>query len=146
MRSYKLLRLSILSLHFIPDSLKTCFLIDDDEDDREIFQLALAQIGETFNCITSDNCPEALENLRNGSLSPDYIFLDLNMPVVSGRDCLIEIRKISRFNDTPVLIFTTSSIVKDKEDTMSLGATAFITKPSKISTLSILLKEILSVK
>jgi CheY-like chemotaxis protein len=86
----------------------------------------------------------ALETLKKGDLNPDYIFLDLNMPVLTGRDCLIEIRKLTRFKQTPVLIYTTSSGEKDKEDVIKLGATSFITKPNKVSVLTSVLKEILN--
>ncbi len=124
--------------------MKTCFLIDDDEDDRDIFQIALRELDHKVNCVTSDNCVDALDALRAGSLHPDYIFLDLNMPVVTGRECLVEIRKLPAFQKIPVMIYTTSSAQKDKEDVMKLGATSFIIKPNKISLLTPLLKEILS--
>jgi CheY-like chemotaxis protein len=124
--------------------LKTCFLIDDDEDDRDIFELALGQLGAKFRFVTSESCIAALETLRNGELNPDYIFLDLNMPVVTGRECLVEIRKLAKFQTTPVLIYTTSSVQKDKEDVMRLGATSFITKPNKVSALTLVLREVLN--
>jgi CheY-like chemotaxis protein len=123
--------------------LKTCFLIDDDEDDREVFQLALHQIDRDFIFICSDDGREAIDKLKNGELNPDYIFLDLNMPLLSGRDCLIEIRKMSKFADVPVMMYTTSSDTNDKEECLKLGANAFITKPNKISELTEILKEIL---
>lgn len=118
-------------------------MIDDDEDDRDIFELALQQLGPKFKCVTSESCSEALEALKTGDLNPDYIFLDLNMPLISGRECLAEIRKLSKFQNTPVVIYTTSSVPKDKEDVMRLGATSFITKPSKISVLKDVLKDVL---
>jgi CheY-like chemotaxis protein len=124
--------------------LKTCLLIDDDEDDRGIFELALRQLDQKFKCVTLDSGTQALETLKKGDLNPDYIFLDLNMPLITGRDCLIEIRKLSRFKQTPVLIYTTSSGEKDKEDVIKLGATSFITKPNKVSVLISVLREILN--
>ncbi|HEU5148257.1 MAG TPA: response regulator, partial [Chryseosolibacter sp.] len=90
--------------------MKTCFLIDDDEDDRDIFELALQQLGQKFRCVTSESCQDALNSLKNGDIDPDYIFLDLNMPLVSGRECLGEIRKLPKFESTPVVIYTTSSV------------------------------------
>ncbi len=120
--------------------LKTCFLIDDDEDDRDIFLLALEDLGTKFNCVMADNCVEALQMLRDGTVKPDYIFLDLNMPVLSGRECLVEIRKMHQFDKTPVLIYTTSSVPADVEDMINLGATSFITKPNKISALTNVIK------
>jgi CheY-like chemotaxis protein len=126
------------------DQSKTCFLIDDDEDDREIFQMALDDLNGKFSCVMSDNCMDALDRLREGNLHPDYIFLDLNMPVVTGRECLVEIRKMHQFDTTPVLIYSTSSVPSDIDDMMKLGATSFITKPNKISVLTNVLKEVLT--
>lgn len=123
---------------------KTCFLIDDDEDDRDIFQLALRDVDGKFNCVMADNCLDALERLREGKLSPDFIFLDLNMPVLTGRECLVEIRKMRQFEKTPVLIYTTSSVSRDRDEVMKLGATSFITKPNKISLLTDVLKKVLT--
>lgn len=127
------------------NQLKTCFLIDDDEDDRDIFQIALEQLDRPFTCVMADNCMDALKRLRSGTLHPDYIFLDLNMPVLTGRECLIEIRKMREFQETPVMIYTTSSVKEDKEEVMKLGATSFITKPNRVSLLTAVLKEVLTV-
>ena len=124
--------------------MRTCFLIDDDEDDRDIFELALQQLGQNYKCVTSKSWSDALEILKKDDVNPDCIFLDLNMPLVSGRECLIQIRKLAKFRQTPVVIYTTSSEQKDKEDVMQLGATSFVTKPNKISVLSNILKEVLN--
>jgi DNA-binding response OmpR family regulator len=113
---------------------KVCFLIDDDEDDREIFQLALNRVAGVL-CITSQNGKEALEKLSDENFNPDFIFLDLNMPLVNGRECLQGIRKIKRFKKTPVFIYTTSTQEADKITLEKLGATGFITKPTSINDL-----------
>ena len=113
---------------------KICFLIDDDEDDREIFQLALDQI-RGIKGVMSHNGKEALKMLDDNSFTPDFIFLDLNMPLLSGKECLQEIRKIPRLHSVPVFIYTTSSRDDDKVEIEKLGATGFITKPSKLINL-----------
>lgn len=124
--------------------LKTCLLIDDDEDDRDIFELALKDVGKNVKFVASDDCSKALRMLREGELNPDYIFLDLNMPVVTGRECLVQIRKLRTFDKTPVVIYTTSSVQKDKDDVLRLGATSFLTKPNKVSALTQVLKDVLA--
>jgi len=119
-----------------------CLLIDDDQDDQEIFTLALEESGLNMQCITCNNTSEALQKLINpGDFLPDYIFLDLNMPRINGIQFLTEIKKISRLQHIPVVIYSTSSHPKDKEATQKLGAAAFITKPSGIKELSVLLKD-----
>lgn len=116
---------------------KTCFLIDDDEDDQEIFALALREADASIRCVTANDGVEALHKLeQDKTFVPDYIFLDLNMPLMNGKECLREIRKHTHLRDVPVIIFSTSSEPRDIEETRRLGANDFITKPPLISSLS----------
>jgi len=116
---------------------KTCFLIDDDEDDQEIFTLALREADASIKCVTASDGVEALAKLADDkTFIPDYIFLDLNMPLMNGKECLREIRKQSHLKGVPVIIFSTSSEPHDIEETRKLGANDFITKPPLISSLS----------
>ncbi|EJL61632.1 response regulator [Flavobacterium sp. CF136] len=113
-----------------------CFLIDDDEDDREIFSLALSAANSSSTYVTATNGEDALRILEDQpDYIPDFIFLDLNMPFMDGRSCLKELRKISKLRDVPVIMFTTSSYSKDIEDTLKLGASHYLIKPSSLNGL-----------
>lgn len=122
--------------------MQTCLLVDDDDDDQEIFNLALEDANPTMNCITAKDGIEALSILKANSFTPDYIFLDLNMPLMDGKECLREIRKMQHLNHVPVIIFSTSSAQRDMMETKQLGATSFITKPPLISLLATKLNEV----
>lgn len=123
----------------------TLLLIDDDADDQEIFSIALQNINSLIRFVISDNCKDALEKLSKDKMfKPDFIFLDLNMPGMSGSQCLAEIKKQSRFKHIPVIIYTTSSGQRDKDETKKLGADYFLTKPTDINKLITILKKILS--
>lgn len=115
---------------------KTCFLIDDDVDDQEIFIMALDQLDMQFHCTVANNGNEALQKLKRESVLPDYIFLDLNMPRMNGKECLKELKKNERLQNIPVIIYTTSSSKADMEDTLKLGAAGFITKPFSLKELT----------
>jgi len=121
----------------------TFFLIDDDEDEHELFQIALEELNPSIKCITSSDCDEAMYQLKKKQVSPDFIFLDLNMPIKGGRECLCELKNDPELNSIPVVIFTTSSDPRVIEETINLGATHFMTKPSKISELSSLINNFL---
>jgi CheY-like chemotaxis protein len=115
---------------------KICYLIDDDDDDREIFELALYNIDEDICLLTARSGTEALQQLsQQENFTPDYIFVDLHMPVVDGKACLWAIKNIERFKNTPIVMYTTSISQKDKDDTLKLGAAAYISKPYSISVL-----------
>jgi len=114
----------------------TFFLIDDDEDDRELFQIALEATNTGVKYLSAQSGGEALDLLQKQAISPDYIFLDLNMPQMSGKECLTELKKKTQLAHIPVVIFSTSNDPRDITDTKKLGAEDFITKPSKISELT----------
>lgn len=122
----------------------TCFLIDDDDDDQEIFALALSNIDEEINCITANDGIDALNKLSvDETFTPDFIFLDLNMVRMNGRECLVEIKKIQRLQKVPVIIYSTSSEQKDISETKLLGATDYIIKPPSMTQLEIRLEQVL---
>jgi CheY-like chemotaxis protein len=114
-------------------------IVDDDEDDQEILSVAITKsIFFNNTCSYAANGEEALSKLHSGLL-PDYIFLDLNMPRMNGMQCLGEIRKSAAFKDIPVVIYTTSTDEATKTIAMRQGATAFISKPTRIGDLVICL-------
>lgn len=119
----------------------TFLLIDDDEDDRELFQIALEEVENEVRYFGAASGIEALKMLQSIETPPDYIFLDLNMPHMSGRECLKELKKDPELATIPVIIFSTSNDPRDIEETKLLGAIEFITKPEKTSKLTRVLND-----
>lgn len=116
---------------------RTCFLIDDDEDDREIFELALESADDSCAFISAKNGVEALKLINEKQdFIPDYIFIDLNMPYMTGKECLAAIKQIPRLANVPAIMYTTSSYSKDADDALALGAAHFLVKPASISALT----------
>jgi CheY-like chemotaxis protein len=120
---------------------KTCLLIDDDLDDHEIFSMALEDLNRPVKLISEYNPISALSRLKRSDEAPDIIFLDLNMPRMNGKQCLGEIRKFPHLREIPVIVYSTSSEIRDLIDTRELGATAYIVKSSRISDLTAALKD-----
>ena len=122
----------------------TFFLIDDDTDDREIFLIALEGISEAIDCRYASDGIKALEKLNSDqAFVPDYIFLDMNMPRMNGRECLIEIRKIERLEKVPTFIYSTSVDPGMVTEVKQLGATDVIIKPTSIRALSDILENLI---
>ena len=120
------------------------FLVDDDKDDHEFFKYALRKIDPKINCATANNGVEALELMgANESFVPDFIFLDINMPKMNGKECLVHLMKIEKLSLVPIYMYTTSSSEADKTETLQAGATGFITKPASIGLLQKILTEII---
>ncbi|CAN5614001.1 response regulator [soil metagenome] len=117
------------------------FLIDDDQDDNFLFEEALSQVAPSVKLFSALDGKDALERLLTMTELPDLILLDLNMPVVNGKECLAQLKYDQRLKDIPVIMYTTSSQSADIEETLQHGAICFITKPDNIREL----KKILSV-
>ena len=118
-------------------------LIDDDEDDQEIFTSALEQTSIPVSCAIFNDAREALSLLASKQISPDLIFLDLNMPLMDGQQFLVEIKKDENLGDIPIIILSTSSHKGTIELTKKLGAYDFITKPDKFEDLVSILESVL---
>jgi CheY-like chemotaxis protein len=116
---------------------KTLYLIDDDTDDLDFFCEAAANVDPSITCLTSSDSLSSLNAFKNYDVPvPDLIFLDLNMPVVDGRKFLVELKKLKYYAQVPVIIYTTSSHSRDREETKSLGAAGFLTKPCSLHELT----------
>jgi iron complex outermembrane receptor protein len=125
----------------------TVFLIDDDVDDQEIFSLALSRANESAECIFANDGIFALEKIsEDDQFTPDFIFIDMNMPRMNGSQCLAEIKKIERFKNVPVYIYSTASDPTSLIENKKLGAEDTIVKPSDINVLTRTLAKILKKK
>jgi CheY-like chemotaxis protein len=113
-----------------PDK-NTILYADDDPDDVELLKEAFACISGDIELITCSHGAEALQYLQTLPLhkpTPCLIILDINMPVLDGKQALIRLRSINRFNSTPVVLFSTSSDNREKDFARQHEA-GFITKP-----------------
>ncbi len=117
------------------DDKKLLMLVDDDKDDRFFFLLAVRELGESFECLFAKNGLEALEILKTAERLPDYIFLDLNMPYMNGKECLTELKNNSGLKDIPVIMYSTSTYEDDVNSTAKMGAAYYLSKPLDFSTL-----------
>lgn len=111
-------------------------LVDDDEDDREFFADALVGVNLNTQLQQLDNGKSCLDYLMQQVHNlPNLIFLDLNMPIMNGFECLEEIRKNPLLKDLPIAIYSTSSSDDDIERTFLSGANIYIKKPSSFEDL-----------
>jgi CheY-like chemotaxis protein len=118
-------------------------LADDDADDREFFMEVITEVVPRAKTTGLTDGISLMNFINDVSQPvPDLIFLDLNMPCKNGSDCLLEIRRNPRLCNIPVIIYSTSSHVKDIESAFRGGANLYITKPNKVSELVDITKKI----
>lgn len=111
-------------------SKKTLILYaEDDMDDFESIREALDQLSDNYELYHAKNGSEVIPYLEQTPNLPNLIVLDLNMPVMNGKEVLIWLRKQDKFKNIPVMVFTTSS----REDDIKLCQThhcTFFRKPT----------------
>jgi CheY-like chemotaxis protein len=120
-------------------------LADDDEDDRNFFREALQEI-KVKTIVTLVNDGSELMKYLNNTVNriPDVLFLDLNMPVKSGFECLTEIRKNTRLRDLAIAIYSTSSSDENIEEAFVQGANIYLKKPNDFPTLISMLEHVIT--
>src|SRR5690606_2844715 len=116
---------------------------DDDQDDCSLMREAL-QEGRVANSVSFVHNGEELlhyllrqppyQNEQQYPL-PGLILLDLNMPLMDGREALAELTNHPQLRRIPVVILTTSSAPEDIELSYDKGVNSFITKPVTFSGL-----------
>ena len=116
-------------------------LADDDEDDRYLFSQALLSIDPAIEFMMVGNGGEVITILANDFFSlPDYIFLDLNMPVMNGLDCLKAIKKDPACRNCRVVLYSTTMEEQSEKEFIQAGALACFTKPAAPAELAVILR------
>jgi len=110
-------------------------LVDDDPEEFELFCEALKTMGSDIKCLHAHDGAEALRMLTERRPLPNYIFLDINMPVMNGWECLTQIKSDPRLASIPVLVYSTTSNAREIESYRQLGAAEFIAKPASFTQL-----------
>lgn len=122
-------------------------LADDDKDDQEIFEDALAEANIPADLKKVDNGQQLIDHLKDPTEpNPDIIFLDINMPVKNGKEVLAEIKADETLKEIPTVMLSTSDNPKDVDDTFHAGANLYVQKPFSFRSLIILLKKIFMLK
>jgi len=121
---------------------KIILLADDDSDDTEMFCEALADIDQNSICHCAANGSEALNILNELEEKPKLIFLDLNMPIMNGWDCMKILKEDKLYKDIPVIMISTSSHKNDMDTAAALGAICYFVKPNSYNDLKYILHSI----
>jgi CheY-like chemotaxis protein len=104
---------------------------DDDTDDLMLVRDAFNSYSDNVDLVTVTDGFQVLSYLKNLSeveTAPCLIILDINMPRMDGKETLINLRQMKRFDNVPAILFSTSSQPHDKEFAQKYGA-GFLTKP-----------------
>jgi CheY-like chemotaxis protein len=110
-------------------------VVDDDKEDRALFCEAASGIDSDIKFLIAEDGLEALKILEQTAVLPTYIFLDINMPKMNGKEFLTRAKKNARFQQIPIVMYSTTSQAKEIEECYKLGAYDFLIKPPSFQKL-----------
>lgn len=111
-------------------------LADDDVDDCDFFKDALGELEIAASLTVVGDGVQLMNFLAlEGKNFPSALFLDLNMPLKNGHECLLEIRAIDKLKFMPVIIYSTSFNTDVVNALYSSGATYYIRKPAEFKSI-----------
>lgn len=112
----------------------TILLVEDDQDDIDLFKDVIQQIDQSIILINAYDGHEALAILGSDLEEPHHIFLDINMPLMNGLECLDKITKQGIAPTSNITILTTTRNEETVRLVQALGA-SYISKPDTFEEL-----------
>jgi two-component system, chemotaxis family, response regulator Rcp1 len=109
-------------------------LVEDNLDDVELTREGFRRTGRDIDLMHVPDGVQCLHYLRKegefaDAETPDIVLLDLNMPVMDGREVMTEIRRDEKLKHLPLVVLTTSSSKIDLIISYRLGCNSYIVKP-----------------
>lgn len=121
-------------------------LAEDDIDDQELLAEAFSEIDPTIKLNSFSTGKKFLNHLEDlpETEIPDMIILDYNIPEINGAEILKWLQENKRFQNVVKLVWSTSNSSLYEDSCLSLGARAYLVKPSNISALMELARKMLT--
>ena len=113
---------------------KKILLVDDDIDDRLIFEEILREMDDDSLLIYAENGLEMvslLDKTKEEEL-PDMIILDQNMPKMTGKESLVFLKESPRYQTIPTIIYSTHQVKDFYRECLLLGAQDVVAKPDSL--------------
>jgi CheY-like chemotaxis protein len=105
---------------------KTVLIVDDDM--RNIFALSSVLEDHGMNIVSADNGRDVIKLMTERS-DVQIVLMDIMMPEMDGIDTMLEIRKIPKCKDLPIIAVTAKAMKGDREKCMEAGAWDYLSKP-----------------
>jgi CheY-like chemotaxis protein len=107
------------------------YIADDDEDDVYFVKSAVKELDSKIELKHFSDGKKLLQGLKSSvNALPKLILLDLNMPILDGKETLKLIRDNDNFRDLPIVVLSTSNYENERKLCYEYGANSYFTKPS----------------
>jgi len=127
-------------MSYFRDAMDNILIVEDSETTRSLIKAVIEEMND-FNIIEAASGFEALKILPTERFS--LIITDINMPDINGLELIKFVKTNPLYKDIPLIIVTTERGEEDRKKGMSLGASAYITKPFKAEELKEAIKNVL---
>jgi PAS domain S-box-containing protein len=108
-------------------------LLVEDNPTMVAFMQGVCRLRPSVQLLVAERGRQALDMAR--SESPDLILLDLHLPDINGDQVMVELKSDERLRSIPVVVLTADASADQSERLLSLGASAYLTKPARVQEL-----------
>lgn len=116
--------------------IETIVLIDDDPITNSVNKLTIKSFSKNTEVRMFKDAKKAMSDIQNGDLLPQIIFLDINMPVMSGWEFLDHFNQFATENEIKIYVLTSSESTTEINQAMKYAAVEnFISKPLNLEKL-----------
>ena len=128
-----------------PLPVKTILIAEDDVDDQDFITEALLQIDNSFTIQTVLNGTHVLTYLEklSDTQMPQLIILDYHLPELDGADVLQLLTQNPRYAPIPKIVWSNSNSPHYKNRSLEQGAALYMVKPSTITAIEDLARQML---
>ncbi len=120
---------------------KNIYIIEDNEKNMKLFR-AILNLLPGVVIFEETRGDLGLELIKSGN--PDLIILDIQLPEISGIEICIELRKIEKLKNIPIIAVTSFAMKGDKDRILLAGFNEYISKPIRVAEFRELVKKLLS--
>ena len=119
---------------------KNIYIIEDNEKNMKLFR-AILNLLPGVVIFEETRGDLGLELIKSGN--PDLIILDIQLPEISGIEICIELRKIEKLKNIPIIAVTSFAMKGDKDRILLAGFNEYISKPIRVAEFRELVKKLL---